>query len=165
MTMNLIYPGTFDPITYGHVDLIKRAARSFSTIIVAIADNPRKLALFNHAERIQMAECVLKSLYPSVRVQGFTGLLTEFAKSQKSRLILRGLRAASDLEHEFQLASANRRLMPKLETVFLMPAEQQAFTSATLVREIASLGGDVSAFVHPLVKQALEKRFQPTIQA
>lgn len=165
MAITVIYPGTFDPITYGHFDLINRAANSFAAVLVAVADNPGKSTLFSHAERIQLAKRVLKPLYPLVTVQGFTGLLTQFAQSQKIHLILRGLRAVSDLEHEFQLASANRRVMPELETVFLMPAEQQAFTSATIVREIASLGGDVSPFVHSVVKTALKNKLFPRKEA
>jgi pantetheine-phosphate adenylyltransferase len=159
MPNSVIYPGTFDPITHGHTDLIERAARLFKRVIVAVAANPGKAPVFAHKERIQLVKKVLAS-YKNVEVIGFDGLLVEFAKAQKTAVILRGLRAVSDFEYEFQLASMNRHLAPTLETVFLTPADQYSFISANLVREIAALGGDVSQFVHPVVAQALQKRFK-----
>jgi len=151
----VIYPGTFDPITKGHTDLIERAARLFGRVIVAVAANPGKGPAFNQAERIALAKTVLASL-KNVEVIGFDGLLADFAKQQKVGVILRGLRAVSDFEYEFQLASMNRHLAPELETLFLTPADQYSFISANLVREIAALGGDVSQFVHESVAQALQ---------
>jgi pantetheine-phosphate adenylyltransferase len=159
MPNSVIYPGTFDPITHGHTDLIERAARLFKRVIVAVAANPGKAPVFVHKERIQLVKKVLASS-KNVEVIGFDGLLVEFAKGQKISVILRGLRAVSDFEYEFQLASMNRHLAPALETVFLTPADQYSFISANLVREIATLGGNVARFVHPVVVQALQKRFK-----
>jgi pantetheine-phosphate adenylyltransferase len=159
MQTKVIYPGTFDPLTKGHIDLIERASRLFKDVIVAIANNPGKTPLFSHAERIDLAKKVLAP-YKNVTVIGFSCLLTEFAKQQEAHVILRGLRAVSDFEYEFQLASMNRHMAPELETLFLTPAEQYSFISANLVREIAALGGDVSEFVHPVVAAALRKRLQ-----
>jgi pantetheine-phosphate adenylyltransferase len=153
----VLYPGTFDPITNGHLDLVQRAARLFERVIVAVAKNPSKAPLFNLAKRIELATVALKGL-PNVEIIGFEGLLIECARHHKARVILRGLRAVSDFEYEFQLASMNRNMMPELETLFLTPAEQHAFISANLVREIANLGGDVAQFVPLVVAQALKEQ-------
>lgn len=157
MKSTALYPGTFDPITNGHSDLIQRAAKLFDHVIVAIAANPNKKPFFPLDERVALARAVLKPL-KNVDVRGFDSLLIDFARKQKAGIILRGLRAVSDFEYEFQLAAMNRRLAPKVETMFLTPAEQYAFISSSLVREIATLGGDVSPFVHSKVEAALRRR-------
>ncbi len=154
MTITAIYPGTFDPITNGHVDLVGRAARMFGRVVVAVAENRNKAPLFSLAERVQMARDSLREI-PNADVLGFDTLLVEFARATGSEVILRGLRAVSDFEFEFQLAGMNRHLAPELETVFLTPGERYAFISSSLIREIARLGGDVSAFVPDAVQQAL----------
>ncbi len=159
MQTTIIYPGTFDPITKGHTDLIERAARLFERVIVAVAASTGKSPLFSHVERIELVKQVLAQ-FPNVEVVGFHGLLIDFAQRQNVSVILRGLRAVSDFEYEFQLASMNRRILPSLETLFLTPGEQYAFISANLVREIAALGGDVSQFVHEVVVKALTERLQ-----
>lgn len=159
MKTKVIYPGTFDPMTNGHLDLVQRAARLFATVIVAVAKNPSKAPVFSMDERINLARMVLKNL-TNVEVHGFDGLLINCAKEYNSRVILRGLRAVSDFEYEFQLASMNRKMMPDLETLFLTPAEQHSFISANLVREIASLGGNVAQFVPPVVAEALQAKFK-----
>jgi len=153
-----MYPGTFDPITNGHTDIIMRAAAVFQTVIVAVAANPGKAPAFNLEQRVALAQKVLAES-PRVKVVAFSNLLIDFARSINAKVILRGLRAVSDFDYEFQLAGMNRRLAPELETVFLTPAEQYTFLSARLVREVSALGGDVSAFVHPIVKAALNERF------
>ena len=150
----VIYPGTFDPITNGHIDLVNRAARLFDHVILAIAANLPKNPCFNLEERIGLAETVFNDL-PNVSVLGFSDLLVDFAKREGANVLLRGLRAVSDFEHEFQLASMNRRLAPDIETVFLTPDEGYNYISSSLIREIAKLGGDVSPFVHPAVLAAL----------
>jgi pantetheine-phosphate adenylyltransferase len=152
-----VYPGTFDPLTRGHEDLVRRAAKLFDTIILAVADSKAKRPFFTLEERIEMAREVLADL-KNVEVTGFSGLLTDFVRKQGARVVLRGLRAVSDFEYEFQLAGMNRNLYPDMETIFLTPSEQHMFISATLVREIANLGGDVSEFVHPLVAKRLKAR-------
>jgi pantetheine-phosphate adenylyltransferase len=157
MKKTVIYPGTFDPITNGHCDLVQRAARLFNRLIVAVAENPSKKPLFQLEKRIELASAALKDLR-NVEVTGFTGLLIDCAKEHQASVILRGLRAVSDFEYEFQLASMNRNMMPELETLFLTPAEQYSFISANLVREIAKLGGDVTQFVPHEVAQALKER-------
>ncbi len=154
----VIYPGTFDPITRGHEDLVHRAARLFDRVVVAVAANSGKTPFFSLEERVEMARAVLAG-YANVEVTGFSGLLMEFARQQQARVIVRGLRAVSDFEYEFQLAGMNRGLYPDVETMFLTPSEQYTFISATIVREIARLGGDASKFVHPIVAEQLyEKR-------
>ncbi len=153
-----IYPGTFDPITNGHADLIERAANMFSEVIVAIAANPSKQPLFTLAERVELITQVCAHL-DNVTVTGFTGLLAAFAKHNKADIVIRGLRAVSDFEYEFQLANMNRRLNPDLESVFLTPSEENSFISSTLVKEVAMHDGNVSQFCHPLVHQALKERF------
>lgn len=152
-----IYPGTFDPLTRGHEDLVRRAATLFDRIVLAIADSKAKRPFFAAQERIAMAREVLADL-TNVEVVGFSGLLTHFVRDQGARVVLRGLRAVSDFEYEFQLAGMNRNLYPEMETLFLTPSEQHMFISATLVREIALLGGDVAEFVHPLVAKRLKQK-------
>lgn len=152
-----IYPGTFDPITNGHSDLIQRASKLFDKVIVAVAANQNKNPFLPLAQRVTLAKDVLASNH-NVRVLGFDILLAEFATQQKANIILRGLRAVSDFEFEFQLANMNRHLAPQLETMFLTPAEQYSYISSSLVREIATLGGNVTPFVHAKVAAALRKR-------
>jgi len=149
-----VYPGTFDPLTRGHEDLVRRASRLFGSLVLGIADSRAKRTFFTLEERIAMAKEVLADV-KNLTVVGFTGLLSDFTRQQNVRVVVRGLRAVSDFEYEFQLAGMNRELYPDMETVFLTPGEQHMFISATLVREIASLGGDVSKFVHPLVRTQL----------
>jgi pantetheine-phosphate adenylyltransferase len=155
----VIYPGTFDPITLGHMDIIERASRLFDKVIVAIAANARKSTVFPLEQRVAIASQVLQHL-PAIEVCSFKGLLIEFAKQNNIHVILRGLRAVSDFEYEFQLAGMNRRMAPEIETVFMTPADQYAYLSATMVREIAELGGDVTPFVHPDVIPLLLNRFR-----
>ncbi len=145
-----VYPGTFDPVTRGHEDLVRRAARLFDHVVLAVADSRTKRPFFSLEERVEMARIVLADC-GNVTVLGFSGLLMDFVRQQQARIILRGLRAMSDFEYEFQMAGMNRQLYPDVETVFLTPAEQYMFISATMVREIATLGGDVSPFVNPAV--------------
>lgn len=152
-----IYPGTFDPITRGHEDLVRRAANLFDEVIVAVAGSPGKRPFFDLEERVEMATEILAP-FRNVRVLGFTGLLMDFLREQDAKVILRGLRAISDFEYEFQMAGMNRNLYPDVETLFLTPGEQYMFISATMVREIASLGGDVSLFVNPAVLPRLRQK-------
>jgi pantetheine-phosphate adenylyltransferase len=154
MTNKVIYPGTFDPITNGHTDLIGRAARLFDEVVVGVANSPSKRPLFDLAERVLLAQQVTAHL-PNVKVVGFSGLLVDFAKEQQANVLIRGLRAVSDFEYEFQLANMNRRLMPELESVFLTPAEENSFISSTLVKEVALHGGDIRQFVDPIVAKAI----------
>ena len=149
-----VYPGTFDPLTRGHEDLVRRAATVFGALIVGVADSRAKRTFFTLHERVEMAREVLADL-KNVQVTGFNGLLIDFIRQHDARVVLRGLRAVSDFEYEFQLAGMNRSLYPDFETMFLTPSEQHMFISATLVREIALLGGDVAKFVHPLVGKKL----------
>ena len=155
-----IYPGTFDPLTRGHEDLVRRASRLFGSLVLGIADSRAKRTFFTLEERIDIAKEVLADV-KNLTVVGFTGLLSDFVRRQNARVVLRGLRAVSDFEYEFQLAGMNRALNPEFETVFLTPGEQHMFISATLVREIAALGGDVSKFVHPLVRAKLAAKAEP----
>ncbi|WP_108648044.1 pantetheine-phosphate adenylyltransferase [Polynucleobacter rarus] len=152
-----VYPGTFDPLTRGHEDLVRRAASIFGEVIVGIADSKNKKPIFTLDERIQIAREVL-SHYSNVRVEGFTGLLKDFVRKNNARVIVRGLRAVSDFEYEFQMAGMNRYLVPDVETLFLTPSDQYQFISGTFVREVALLGGDVSKFVFPSVEQWLDKK-------
>lgn len=156
-----VYPGTFDPITNGHSDLIERAAGLFGQVIVAIAGAPGagKSPTFNLEERVGLARQVL-ACHNNVEVVAFDSLLADFVIGRNAKVILRGLRAVSDFEYEFQLASMNRQLAPGIETLFLTPAEQYSYISSTLVREVATLGGDVSRFVHPVVRAALRRRLK-----
>ncbi|MFC3095416.1 pantetheine-phosphate adenylyltransferase [Alteromonas sediminis] len=157
MTTKAIYPGTFDPVTNGHFDLIERAAKMFSHVTVAVANNPNKKPLFTLEERVDLLKSVTRGL-DNVDVVGFTGLLADFAEQRQSPILIRGLRAVSDFEYEFQLANMNRRLNPTLESVFLTPAEENAFISSTLVKEVALHRGRVSEFCHPIVDAALHKK-------
>lgn len=161
MAKIVLYPGTFDPITNGHFDLIERAARLFDKVIVAVAKSSGKNPLFTVEQRVELAKQVITPL-ENVEVCGFSGLLVDFARQKQANVLLRGLRAVSDFEYEFQLANMNRRLAPEIESLFLTPAEQYSFISSTLVREIAALGGDVDEFVPEAVKLALQNRFGDT---
>lgn len=153
-----VYPGTFDPITNGHIDLASRAAPLFDRLVVAVADSSSKGPAFDIDQRIELARAALAGV-PNIEVRGFASLLADFVEEIGAGVILRGLRAVSDFEYEFQLASMNRHLIPAAETLFLTPAEQYSFISSSLVREIARLGGDVSGFVHPAVQKALRQRY------
>lgn len=157
MSITAIYPGTFDPITRGHTDLVCRASRLFSHVIVGIAASYHKATLFTMEERMELAKEVLKDR-PNVEIMSFDGLLIDFAQEQKAKALVRGMRAVSDFEFEFQLASMNRALAPEIESVFLTPTEKYSFLSSTLVREVSQLGGDISPFVHPLVYEALVEK-------
>ena len=157
MNITAIYPGTFDPVTNGHCDLIERAARLFDTVIVAVAANPKKVPLFTLEERVSLAQQALAKL-PNVEVCGFDTLLADYAQRRGAKVILRGLRAVSDFEFEFQMAGMNRQLAPDIETLFLTPAEKYTYISSSLVKEVAALGGDISGFVHPVVGAALSNR-------
>jgi pantetheine-phosphate adenylyltransferase len=159
MSLNAVYPGTFDPITLAHADLIERAAKLFKHVTVAIAASPHKKPLFDTSERIELAKSTLKHI-PNVTVEGFSGLLVDFAKARDAEVAIRGLRSVGDFDYEFQLARMNRDLAPWLETIFLTPKESYAFISSTLVREIASLRGHVEKFVAPEVVQALAEKFK-----
>ncbi len=158
MGSRAMYPGTFDPITNGHDDLVRRACRIFDHVVVAIAANPGKTPLLPLEQRLDLARRVLSDV-PNVEVAGYSGLTVEFARQQRLNVIVRGLRAVSDFEFEFQLATMNRHLSDEVETVFLTPTEQFNFVSSTLIREIAGFGGDVREFVHPMVAEALAARF------
>ncbi|MCA3002560.1 MAG: pantetheine-phosphate adenylyltransferase [Rhodocyclaceae bacterium] len=149
-----VYPGTFDPLTKGHEDLVERASKLFGEVIVAVAHSQAKRPFFSLEERVGLSREIL-SRHANVRVMGFSGLLSDFLDAQEANVILRGLRAVSDFEYEFQMAGMNRRLNPGVETMFLTPSDKYMFISATIVREIAVLGGDVGEFVHPLTKRAL----------
>lgn len=153
----VIYPGTFDPITRGHEDLVRRASRLFDQVLVAVAASSGKKPFFTLEERVKMAQEVLSDC-TNVSVMPFSGLLMNFLQQQGARIILRGLRAASDFEYEFQMAGMNRGLYPDVETLFMTPSEQYMFVSATIVREIALLGGNADTFVHPLVAQKLHEK-------
>lgn len=159
MPIGAMYPGTFDPITNGHHELVRRAARIFDRIVVAIAASPNKAPLFSSDERIAFARAVLADI-PNVTVDGYRGLTVDYAREHDLQVVVRGLRAVSDFEFEFQLATMNRHLQEGVETIFMTPSEQYTFISSTVVREVAALGGDVTAFVHPLVAVALQSRFR-----
>jgi len=154
-----VYPGTFDPLTRGHEDLVRRASKLFDRVVVGIAESRSKRPFFSLDERLEIARELLAP-YPNVEVRGFDCLLMDFLRENDAGVILRGLRAVSDFEYEFQMAGMNRNLYPDVETLFLTPAEQYMFISATMVREIASLGGDVSKFVQPLVVKRLADKFK-----
>ena len=151
-----VYPGTFDPITLGHEDIVHRAAALFDEVIVAVAGSTNKRTLFSLDERVALAKSVFKA--NNVKVIGFNSLLMQFVQEQGAQMVIRGLRAASDFEYEFQLAGMNRKLFPQLETLFLTPAEQYMFVSSSLVREVANLGGDVNQFVSPTVDAAIKEK-------
>ena len=154
-----VYPGTFDPITRGHEDLVRRAARLFDKVIVAVAESHAKKPYFAMDVRVAMAREVLADV-PKAQVEGFSGLLINFVAEQGGAAVLRGLRAASDFEYEFQLAGMNRNLKPDIETIFMTPSDQYMFISASMIREIAQLGGDVTPFVHPLVAKQLSEKIR-----
>lgn len=158
-SQTVIYPGTFDPITNGHVDLVERAARLFGRVVLSIAHSEKKKPLFSLEERVELCRVSLAHL-DNVEVVGFSNLLIDFARSQGSRCVLRGLRAVADFEYEFQLANMNRAMDPEFESVFLTPSEHLSYISSSLVREIASLRGDITAFVPAPVAAALQARFQ-----
>ena len=150
-----VYPGTFDPITLGHEDIVRRAANLFDQVIVAVAGSTNKRTLFSFEERVSLAQSVFKKS-SNIKVVGFSSLLMQFVQAQGAQMVIRGLRAASDFEYEFQLAGMNRKLFPQLETIFLTPSEQYMFVSSTLVREVATLDGDVHQFVSPAVEAAIK---------
>ena len=152
-----VYPGTFDPFTRGHEDLVRRASSIFTKLIVGVADSRSKKPIFSLDERIEIAKEVLGH-YPNVEIAGFSGLLKDFAREHSARVIVRGLRAVSDFEYEFQMAGMNRYLLPDVETLFLTPSDQYQFISGTFVREIALIGGDVSKFVFPSVEKWLQQK-------
>ncbi len=152
-----VYPGTFDPFTRGHEDLVRRASSIFTKLIVGVADSRSKKPIFSLDERIEIAKEVLGH-YPNVEIAGFSGLLKDFAREHSARVIVRGLRAVSDFEYEFQMAGMNRYLLPDVETLFLTPSDQYQFISGTFVREIALMGGDVSKFVFPSVEKWLQEK-------
>ena len=155
--LTVIYPGTFDPFTRGHEDLVRRASKLFDRVIVGVADSAAKQPFFATAERVDMVREVVTT-YANVEVKPFSGLLMDFVHEQGARVVMRGLRAVSDFEYEFQMAGMNRRLFPEVETLFLTPSEEHTFVSATIVREIARFGGDVSSFVHPAVLARLKAK-------
>ena len=157
----VVYPGTFDPITNGHVDLVHRASKLFDTVVVAVAASRKKQPLFSLQERVSLCERVLSHL-DNVEICGFDCLLKDLVESKGAYGVVRGLRAVSDFEYEFQLANMNRALAPSMESLFLTPAEHLSYISSTLVKEIGSLGGDVSKFVPPLVREALNQKFEST---
>jgi pantetheine-phosphate adenylyltransferase len=159
MKCTAVYPGTFDPITLGHEDLARRAARLFDRVILAVADSRAKRPLFTLSERVEIARGTLKDLR-NVSVVGFSGLLMKFAQQEKARIVVRGVRAISDFDYEFQLAGMNRGMYPEVETVFMTPGEQFMFISGTLVREISILGGDVRKFVSPGVARRLKAKIK-----
>ena len=159
MSSRAMYPGTFDPFTNGHNDLVRRASRIFDKVVVAIAANPGKAPLFPLEKRIELVKIVLADL-ENVEVMGYTGLTVEFARVNGLNVMMRGLRAVSDFEFEFQMAGMNRQLAPDIETLFLTPAEKYTYISSSLVKEVAALGGDISGFVHPVVSAALSSRLR-----
>ena len=159
-----VYPGTFDPLTRGHEDLVRRASGLFDTLVVGVADSKNKHPFFSVEERLEIANEVLGH-YPNVKVESFSGLLKDFVRQHDARVIVRGLRAVSDFEYEFQMAGMNRYLLPDVETLFLTPSDQYQFISGTIVREIAQLGGDVSKFVFPSVDRWLRKKIAETSAA
>ena len=159
MNVTALYPGTFDPITHGHADLVRRAARIFQEVVVAIAANPKKTPLFPLEDRVALAHAVLGDVR-GVKVIGFDNLLIDLVRQQNAKVILRGLRAVSDFEFEFQMAGMNRRLAPEIETIFMTPSEHEMFISASLVKEIASFDGDISGFVDARVAAALRAKLK-----
>jgi pantetheine-phosphate adenylyltransferase len=159
MKITAIYPGTFDPITHGHTDIVLRASRLFNRLVVAVAGSTAKHTTFSVEERMALARTALAGI-EGVEVSRFDGLLADAAREARALVILRGLRAVSDFEYEFQMATMNRKLIPEADTLFLTPAEQYGYVSSSLIREIAALGGDVSDFVHPCVLEALQRRLR-----
>ena len=161
MSVKVIYPGTFDPITNGHLDLIERGARLFSEVVVGVAVSPSKQPMFELAARVSLIEAAIQHL-PNVTVVGFSGLLIDFAKAQQAQVLMRGVRGVSDFDYELQLANMNRQLMAELETVFLTPAAENSFISSTLIKEIARHGGDIKQFVPAHVAQAIALKIAPS---
>ncbi len=159
MNNKAVYPGTFDPMTLGHEDLVRRAARLFDHVVLAVADSRTKRPMFTLAERIDMARDTLADV-KNVSVEGFSGLLMNFVQEHGARVVMRGVRAVSDFDYEFQLAGMNRKLYPDVETVFMTPGEEHMFLSATLVREISVMGGDVSKFVSPMIAERLKTKIK-----
>jgi pantetheine-phosphate adenylyltransferase len=159
MTRRAIYPGTFDPVTYGHIDLIKRARPLFDQVIVAVAHNPGKAPLFSVDERVRLLRRATKGM-PGVRVEQFNSLVVDYARRRGAKVMIRGLRMLSDFEYEFQMALTNRKLSDRVETIFMMPSESYAYVSARLIKEAAALGADLSAFVPPYVGEALRRRLR-----
>ncbi|MEF1170817.1 pantetheine-phosphate adenylyltransferase [Vibrio sinaloensis] len=157
MNTNVIYPGTFDPITNGHVDIIQRASKMFHTVTVAVAESPRKNTLFTLSERIDMVQEVFKG-HSNIVVKGFSGLLVDFAKAENANILIRGLRTTIDFEYELGLSTMYQKLMPEIESLFLPPNEKYAFLSSTIVREVALHGGDVADFVHPYIAKQLQNK-------
>ncbi len=160
MTTRAIYPGSFDPLTFGHIDVIERSSRLFDNVVVAILTNAQKAPLFSVEERIEIMSETLKPKFSNVELDVFTGLLVDYAKQKRAQVIVRGIRAVTDYEYEFQMALMNRRLEPAIETVFMMPAENYSYLSSRLVKEIAELGGSVAGLVPDVVEQRLKQRFQ-----
>jgi pantetheine-phosphate adenylyltransferase len=159
MCQKAIYPGTFDPVTYGHIDLIKRAEETFGEVVIAVAANPHKHPLFSVKERVAMLKEATKD-FRNVTVTSFEGLVVDFARRQKAHVLIRGLRMISDFEYEFQMALTNRKLAPDIETIFLMPHESYSYISSKLIKEAVSLGADVSCFVPAFVARALDKKLR-----
>ncbi len=159
MCQKAIYPGTFDPVTYGHIDLIKRAQEIFSELIVAVADNPHKKPLFSVKERVELLKKATAGL-KGVTVDSFEGLVVDYARKQKAAVLIRGLRMVSDFEYEFQMALTNRKLAPHIETIFLMPQESYSYLSSKLLKETAALGADLTSFVPGFVETALKKKLR-----
>jgi pantetheine-phosphate adenylyltransferase len=155
-----IYPGSFDPLTFGHIDIIERSVRLFDTVIVALLTNPQKVPLFSVDERVEILREILKPRFPNIEIDVFQGLLVDYATRQNAQAIVRGIRAVTDYEYEFQMALMNRRLAPGIETVFMMPAENYSYLSSRLVKEIAELGGNVSGLVPDTVEKRLKQRFK-----
>jgi pantetheine-phosphate adenylyltransferase len=155
-----IYPGSFDPLTFGHVDVVERSARLFDRVIVSILTNSSKSPLFTVEERIEIMREILTPRFPNVEIDVFHGLLVDYAKQKKAKVIVRGIRAVTDFEYEFQMALMNRRLAPEIETVFMMPAENYSYLSSRLVKEIAELGGSVKGLVPEIVEKRLRQRFR-----
>jgi pantetheine-phosphate adenylyltransferase len=158
----VIYPGSFDPLTFGHIDVIERTRRLFDQVVVAIITNPAKQPLFTVEERREMLDAIVKKRFPDVEVDVFHGLLVDYAKRKRAQAIVRGIRAVADYEYEFQMALMNRRLAAQIETVFMMPAEQYSYLSSRLVKEIAELGGSVKGLVPDIVEKRLRKRLPKT---
>jgi len=155
-----IYPGSFDPLTFGHIDIIERTVRLFDTVVVALLTNPQKTPLFTIEERVDIMQQILKPRFPTVEIDVFHGLLVDYATHKRASAIVRGIRAVTDFEYEFQMALMNRRLAPTIETVFMMPAENYSYLSSKLVKEIAELGGSVSGLVPEIVEKRLRQRFK-----
>ena len=155
-----IYPGSFDPLTFGHIDVVERSARLFDRLIMAIITNPQKAPLFSVEERKDMIRDAVLAQFSNVEVDGFHGLLVDYVNRKKAQVIVRGVRAVTDFEYEFQMALMNRRLMPEIETVFMMPAENYSYLSSRLVKEIAELGGSVRGLVPEIVENRLKQRFK-----